>query len=175
MDRHTGCLFVYKNTIRSEMAMTFWSNFGIIGSFAEKIVSLLSEFVTDKDKAKELETKIIELTTVAYSQITEWRAKLLSEALTKGSMLERNMRAIITIFVLGGPIFCAYVILPITHAFYIPSRAISLEIPWYLWALLLIGYTGYLPTPEVMNLFMKKIAEAKASNLNQEAENGNEK
>ena len=119
---------------------------------------LVGQFVEDKDKANELETKIKnKLLSLEQEVITAQRDVIVAEAKSQ-SFIARNWRPIMMLTFVGI-IANNYILFPYITLF--GGTAITLEIPPDMWSLLKIGVGGY-----VMGRSGEKMVESFAKNRN---------
>lgn len=124
--------------------MSFLSFIPIIGKVIEKGLGIIDQFVEDKDKANELKTAIqrqilIQNHDELVKSLDAQMKVILAEA--KGGWLQRNWRPILMLTIIAI-IANNYVIAPYVGLFF-PGKAVMLELPGGLWALLNVGVGGY--------------------------------
>lgn len=128
------------------------------GDAVKGVTDLVGQFVEDKDKANELETKIKnKLLSLEQEVITAQRDVIVAEAKSQ-SFIARNWRPIMMLTFVGI-IANNYILFPYITLF--GGTAITLEIPPDMWSLLKIGVGGY-----VMGRSGEKMVESFAKNRN---------
>ena len=128
------------------------------GDAVKGVTDLVGQFVEDKDKANELETKIKnKLLSLEQEVITAQRDVIVAEAKSQ-SFIARNWRPIMMLTFVGI-IANNYILFPYITLF--GGTATTLEIPPDMWALLKIGVGGY-----VMGRSGDKMVESFAKNRN---------
>ena len=128
------------------------------GAAVKGVTDLVGQFVEDKDKANELETKIKnKLLSLEQEVITAQRDVIVAEAKSQ-SFIARNWRPIMMLTFVGI-IANNYILFPYITLF--GGTATTLEIPPDMWALLKIGVGGY-----VMGRSGEKMVESFAKNRN---------
>ena len=128
------------------------------GDAVKGVTDLVGQFVEDKDKANELETKIKnKLLSLEQEVITAQRDVIVDEAKSQ-SFIARNWRPIMMLTFVGI-IANNYILFPYITLF--GGTATTLEIPPDMWALLKIGVGGY-----VMGRSGEKMVESFAKNRN---------
>jgi|TARA_R110002110_G_scaffold52660_3_gene152955 hypothetical protein len=128
------------------------------GDAVKGVTDLVGQFVEDKDKANELETKIKnKLLSLEQEVITAQRDVIVAEAKSQ-SFIARNWRPIMMLTFVGI-IANNYILFPYITLF--GGTATTLEIPPDMWALLKIGVGGY-----VMGRSGEKMVESFAKNRN---------
>ena len=128
------------------------------GDAVKGVTDLVGQFVEDKDKANELETKINnKLLSLEQEVITAQRDVIVAEAKSQ-SFIARNWRPIMMLTFVGI-IANNYILFPYITLF--GGTAITLEIPPDMWSLLKIGVGGY-----VMGRSGEKMVESFAKNRN---------
>ena len=128
------------------------------GDAIKGVTDLVGQFVEDKDKANELETKIKnKLLSLEQEVITAQRDVIVAEAKSQ-SFIARNWRPIMMLTFVGI-IANNYILFPYITLF--GGTAITLEIPPDMWSLLKIGVGGY-----VMGRSGEKMVESFAKNRN---------
>ena len=128
------------------------------GDAVKGVTDLVGQFVEDKDKANELETKIKnKLLSLEQEVITAQRDVIVAEAKSQ-SFIARNWRPIMMLTFVGI-IANNYILFPYITLF--GGTATTLEIPPDMWALLKIGGGGY-----VMGRSGEKMVESFAKNRN---------
>ena len=128
------------------------------GDAVKGVTDLVGQFVEDKDKANELETKIKnKLLSLEQEVITAQRDVIVAEAKSQ-SFIARNWRPIMMLTFVGI-IANNYILFPYITLF--GGTAITLEIPPDMWSLLKIGVGGY-----VMGRSGEKMLESFAKNRN---------
>jgi hypothetical protein len=115
----------------------------VIGQIIDKGLDVIDSLVEDKDKASELKAAIKNQVLVqnhdeTMKLIDGQVSIILAEA--KGGWLQRNWRPLLMVIAMLI-IFNNYVFVPYLSMF--TSRAVILELPSGLWALLNIGVGGY--------------------------------
>lgn len=110
------------------------------GDAVKGVTDLVGQFVEDKDKANQLESSIKEkLISLEQEVIKAQRDTIVAEANSQ-SFLARNWRPIMMltfVFIIANN----YIFFPYVQLF--GGKAIVLEIPESMWALLKIGVGGY--------------------------------
>ena len=128
------------------------------GDAVKGVTDLVGQFVEDKDKANELETKIKnKLLSLEQEVITAQRDVIVAEAKSQ-SFIARNWRPIMMLTFVGI-IANNYILFP--YITLCGGTAITLEIPPDMWSLLKIGVGGY-----VMGRSGEKMVESFAKNRN---------
>ena len=128
------------------------------GDAVKGVTDLVGQFVEDKDKANELETKVKnKLLSLEQEVITAQRDVIVAEAKSQ-SFIARNWRPIMMLTFVGI-IANNYILFPYITLF--GGTATTLEIPPDMWALLKIGVGGY-----VMGRSGEKMVESFAKNRN---------
>ena len=128
------------------------------GDVVKGVTDLVGQFVEDKDKANELETKIKnKLLSLEQEVITAQRDVIVAEAKSQ-SFIARNWRPIMMLTFVGI-IANNYILFPYITLF--GGTSTTLEIPPDMWALLKIGVGGY-----VMGRSGEKMVESFAKNRN---------
>ena len=128
------------------------------GDAVKGVTDLVGQFVEDKDKANELETKIKnKLLSLEQEVITAQRDVIVAEAKSQ-SFIARNWRPIMMLTFVGI-IANNYILFPYITLF--GGTAITLELPPDMWSLLKIGVGGY-----VMGRSGEKMVESFAKNRN---------
>ena len=128
------------------------------GDAVKGVTDLVGQFVEDKDKANELETKIKnKLLSLEQEVITAQRDVIVAAAKSQ-RLIARNRRPIMMLTFVGI-IANNYILFPYITLF--GGTAITLEIPPDMWSLLKIGVGGY-----VMGRSGEKMVESFAKNRN---------
>jgi len=127
----------------------------IIGKAIGKALGIVDKFVPDKDKATELKAQIETLILVQGHDelVKELEGQIqiiLAEA--RGGWLQRNWRPML-MMVCILIIFNNYVLFPYLSMF--TEKAVMLELPGGLWALLNLGVGGYIGGRTAEKIFKK--------------------
>ena len=127
--------------------MSFFSFIPIIGNVIDDIFKAVDKSTLDKDKALEIKSEIQKaITQLDYERYdNELQAKVktvLAEEQGK-SWLQRNWRpGLMALF--GIIIFNNYIFAPYIQLLFGVDKAITLQIPPDMWALLKLGVSGYI-------------------------------
>lgn len=137
--------------------MSVLSFIPVIGKILDKGLGIIDELVEDKDKANELKAAIKQQVLVQdhdkNTQLLQSQtAIILAEA--KGGWLQRNWRPMLMLTCILI-LFNNYVLAPYVLLFF-PGKALMLELPGGLWALLNVGVGGYVGGRTVEKIFKDK-------------------
>ena len=116
----------------------------LIGKITEKVTDIIGEKVEDKDLANELKAEIKQQILINDHEenlelIKGQVAIVLSES--KGNFIQRSWRPILMLGIVAI-IINNYIFFPYLNLFF-PDKALMLELPNGLWALLNVGVGGY--------------------------------
>jgi hypothetical protein len=115
--------------------------FKLIGNLVPSITGLISEAVTDKDKAAELQFKIKELVLGIQSQVIAAKQAIIVAEAQGQSWIQRNWRPI-TMLTFVFIIANNYILVPYAVSFGL--NVPMLDIPPGMWGLLTVGIGGYI-------------------------------
>jgi hypothetical protein len=125
----------------------------IIGKLIDKGLGVIDQFVEDKDQANKLKAAIVDqVNRQGHEKVIE-EIKASAGIITteaKGSWLQRNWRPMLMLTVIFI-IFNNYVLFPYLSMF--TDKAVILELPGGLWALLNVGVGGYVGGRSVEKIF----------------------
>jgi hypothetical protein len=124
--------------------MSFLSAIPIIGKVLEPVFNIIDKAITDKDEANRLKAEIrMQMASQNHEQLTEHLKSatsiILAEA--KGGWLQRNWRPMLmltTIAIVANN----YIIYPYLSLFW-PDAVTILELPDWLFKVMLVGVGGY--------------------------------
>jgi len=128
----------------------------VIGKVIDKGLSIVDKLVLDKDKAAELKAAISKEILVTnhdelVKTIDSQMQIILAEA--KGGWLQRNWRPLLMLTIIAI-VANNYVLFPYLSMF--TEKAVMLELPGGLWALLNVGVGGYVVGRSAEKIFKEK-------------------
>lgn len=133
--------------------MSFLTALPVIGKIIEKGLDVVDQFVEDKDQANRIKAAITEKINEQEHEkvIEEIKASTeIIKAEATGSWLQKSWRPILMLTIVAI-IFNNYVLFPYLSMF--TSKAVILELPGGLWALLNVGVGGYVAGRSAEKIF----------------------
>lgn len=126
------------------MGFPFVAAIPIVGKIVEKIIGVVDQVVEDKDQAAkikaEIQTAALAMDHEELQTLVKAQADIVKAEAMGKSWLQRNWRPLLMITVIAI-IFNNYVLFPYLSMF--TAKAVVLELPTGLWALLTAGVSGY--------------------------------
>ncbi|MDO9535086.1 MAG: 3TM-type holin [Bacillota bacterium] len=133
--------------------MDFFTTLPVIGKIIEKGLDVVDQFVEDKDQANKIKAAITEkINEQDHKKVIEEiraSAEIIKTEAT-GSWLQKNWRPMLMLTIIAI-IFNNYVLFPYLSMF--TSKAVILELPGGLWALLNVGVGGYVAGRSAEKIF----------------------
>ncbi|HSH41650.1 MAG TPA: 3TM-type holin [Arenicellales bacterium] len=115
----------------------------VLGGVAEKAVGVVDQFVTDKDKANELKTQLVQRFQESADAEMKAKASIIRAEATGESWLQRNWRPVLML-VIVSIVANNYLLAPYLQALFGPEAALALDLPERLWDLMTLGVGGYI-------------------------------